>query len=117
MVAVIMFQSEALDVALGFLVLCTLVAFVVAVGYYAVRGVFALVRKIRAVLWGEPFSVPTGLQIRGRDGRWRNVIGAAFMAVALAALFSTTLQAGDLVMSCEWIPWWTVEWWFYCYGR
>jgi hypothetical protein len=46
----------------------------------------------------------------------KNIVGAC-VAVLLFGLFCAVTQAADLAMSCEWMPWWTIEYWLYCSGR
>jgi hypothetical protein len=46
----------------------------------------------------------------------RNIVGA-LVAVAIFGAYCAVVSAADLVMSCEWMPWWTIEYWLYCSGR
>lgn len=57
---------------------------------------------------GELFEI----EIHDHSGRWRKLIAAVLVAVALSGT-AVALEAYPL--SCETMPPWTIEYFFYCY--
>lgn len=52
------------------------------------------------------------IEIHDESGRWRKLIAAVLVAVALGGT-AVALQAYPL--SCATMPPWTIEYWLYCY--
>lgn len=116
MFAFIFVPNEGHVLVQNLMLTATVVVFAACVAFYAGKGLAALYRALTAWRGDAQQMDLFEITIQHKRDRWRKVIAAALVAVALASggwIGVATLHA-DVVITCDQIPWWTIEYWWLC---